>query len=302
MAFVENISGYFNEITSLFSSFGIVDALDIIFVAFIIYEGIKLIRETRAFQLAKGLVLLAVVFFLISVVDMQATAYIFSKVFANVILVLIILFQPELRHAIEHMGRSWTSPLSILGVGENKSVQEDRLRKAIIEISKGCQRLSSSKTGSLIIMENKTLLGDIISTGTITDSEVSHELIGNIFFVNTPLHDGAVIVRDARLYAAGCVLPLTSNTEIPSDLGMRHRAAMGVTEQSDAVAIITSEETGIISICYKGNIERGFTEAQLREKLFEYFLPENGENANSHSGIVRRLLNKLKARGNRDEK
>lgn len=302
MAFVDNISNFFNETASLFSSFGIADALDIIFVAFIIYQGIKLIRETRAFQLAKGLVLLGVVYLLINIVNMQATAYIFSKVFANVILVLIILFQPELRHAIEHMGRSWRSPLSFFGFGESETVQEERLRKAIIEISKACQRLSNSKTGSLIIMENKTLLGDIIKTGTVTDAEISHEIIGNMFFVNAPLHDGAVIIRDARLYAAGCVLPLTQNNDISSDLGMRHRAALGVTEQSDAVAVITSEETGIISVCYKGNIQRGFNEAELREKLMEFFLPENGAKDSSRIGFLHKKIRKKSERGNTREK
>lgn len=272
MTFVENITSLFTKIGSVLSSFGIADALDIIFVAFIIYQAIKLIRETRAFQLAKGLILVAVVFLFVSIIDMQATSYIFKTVFTNVILVLIILFQPELRHAIERMGRSWSSNLSFLGLRDQQMIQEDKIRDSIIEISKACQRMSGNKIGSLTIMENKTLLGDIIKSGTIVDATVSHELIGNIFFPNSPLHDGAAIIRDSKLHAAGCVLPLTQSIDIPSDLGMRHRAALGVTEQSDAVAIITSEETGIISVCYKGEIERGLSEAELREKLFGFFL------------------------------
>ena len=294
MTFVENITSLFSKITSVLSSFGIADALDIILVAFIIYQSIKLIRETRAFQLAKGLLLLAIVYFVITnIIDMQATAYIFSKVFSNVILVLIILFVPELRHAIEHMGRSWSSTLSFFGLGEKKAVSEDKLRTNIIEISKACSRMSVSKTGSLIIIENNTLLGDIIKTGTITDAAISHEIIGNMFFPNSPLHDGAVIIRGERLYAAGCVLPLTQNPEIPSDLGMRHRAALGVTEQSDAVAIITSEETGTISVCYKGSIERGFNEASLRERLFEFFLSDTNDSPKNFGETIKKFIEGL---------
>ena len=268
MNLIENIVTAAQQALSVISSFHWYDVIDILFVAFILYQGIKLIRETRAFQLAKGLVAVGVVYLIANIIGMKATSFIFSRLFADVLILLIVLFQPEIRHAIEHMGRRWRFLDLFLAEDEEKTGEE---RKAIIEIAKACQRMSNSRTGSIIIMEDKILLGDIIETGKIADARITHELIGNIFFPNSPLHDGAAIVRDAKLYAAGCVLPLTDNPEIPSDLGMRHRAAIGVTEQSDAVAIITSEETGIISICYKGNIERGFDEASLRTRLFEFF-------------------------------
>ncbi|MBR6004872.1 MAG: diadenylate cyclase CdaA [Clostridia bacterium] len=268
MNFIDNIVTAAQQTLSVVSSFHWYDLLDILFVAFILYQAIKLIRETRAFQLAKGLVAVGIVYLVANIVGMKATSFLFSRLFADVLILLIVLFQPEIRHAIEHMGRGWRFIDFFLPQNEEK-VSESR--KAIIEIAKACQRMANSKTGSIIIMENKTMLGDIIETGKVADAKITHELIGNIFFPNSPLHDGAAIVRDAKLYAAGCVLPLTDNPEIPSDLGMRHRAAIGVTEQSDAVAIITSEETGIISVCYKGNIERGFDEASLRTKLFEFF-------------------------------
>ena len=268
MNLIENIVTATQQALSVISSFHWYDVIDILFVAFILYQGIKLIRETRAFQLAKGLVAVGVVYLIANIIGMKATSFIFSRLFADVLILLIVLFQPEIRHAIEHMGRRWRFLDLFLAEDEEKTGEA---RKAIIEIAKACQRMSNSRTGSIIIMEDKTLLGDIIETGKVTDAVITHELLGNIFFPNSPLHDGAAIVRDAKLYAAGCVLPLTDNPEIPSDLGMRHRAAIGVTEQSDAVAIITSEETGIISICYKGNIERGFDEASLRTRLFEFF-------------------------------
>ena len=268
MNFIENIVTAAQQTLSVISSFHWYDLLDILFVAFILYQAIKLIRETRAFQLAKGLVAVGIVYLVANIVGMKATSFLFSRLFADVLILLIVLFQPEIRHAIEHMGRGWRLIDFFRPQDEEKAGES---RKAIIEITKACQRMSNSKTGSIIIMENQTRLGDIIETGKVTDAKITHELLGNIFFPNSPLHDGAAIVRDAKLYAAGCVLPLTDNPEIPSDLGMRHRAAVGVTEQSDAVAIITSEETGIISICHKGNIERGFDEASLRTRLFEFF-------------------------------
>lgn len=268
MNFIENIVTAAQQTLSVISSFHWYDLLDILFVAFILYQAIKLIRETRAFQLAKGLVAVGIVYLVANIVGMKATSFLFSRLFADVLILLIVLFQPEIRHAIEHMGRGWRLIDFFRPQDEEKAGES---RKAIIEIAKACQRMSNSKTGSIIIMENQTMLGDIIETGKVTDAKITHELLGNIFFPNSPLHDGAAIVRDAKLYAAGCVLPLTDNPEIPSDLGMRHRAAIGVTEQSDAVAIITSEETGIISICHKGNIERGFDEASLRTRLFEFF-------------------------------
>lgn len=282
----------FNEIMSALSTFRIVDAFDIALVTLILYEAIKLIRDTRAFQLAKGLVALVVVYGIVNIFGMQVSSFIFSKVISNILLILIVLFTPEIRHAIEQVGRNFFQGISIFRTGEEELVKEKR--QGIIEIAKACQRMSDSKTGSLIIMENKTLLGDIISSGTVVDSSISHQLVGNIFFPNSPLHDGAVIVRDARIHAAGCVLPLTQNTDIPSDLGMRHRAAMGVTEQSDAIAIVTSEETGMISVCIGGEIERGLSESELRERLFEIFIPAEEEKSTGVQSLVNNLRRRLK--------
>ncbi len=286
MAFIENMADFFSKLPSL--KFGIADALDIILVAFVLYNGIKLIRETRAFQLVKGLLFLGVVYFLITQIGMQASSYIFRFLFQNVFIILIILFQQEIRQIIERLGKSKFSSLSILFKGSN-SAKNETVSEAIIEIAKAVQRMGDSKTGSLIVMEKEMLLGDVIKTGKSIDAKITHELIGNIFFPKSPLHDGAAIVRDGRLLCAGCVLPLTKNEEISSDLGTRHRAALGMSEQSDAMVVVTSEETGIISVAFKGELKRGLTEAELREMLINYLL-ESSSDSDSDTGAIKKIF------------
>ena len=169
---------------------------------------------------------------------------------------------------------------------KNKVVNE-----AIIEISKAVQRMSDSKTGSLIVMEKELLLGDVIKTGIAIDAVVTHELVGNIFYPNTPLHDGAAIVRNGKLLCAGCVLPLTKNDGISSDLGTRHRAALGMSEQSDAIVVVTSEETGIISVAIGGELIRNLTEAELREKLINHLIDDRKESKiTGEDGVLKKIF------------
>lgn len=286
MAFFENISEFFSKIPSL--SFGITDLLDICLVSFVLYNAIKLVRETRAFQLVKGLLLLAVGYLVIDQLEMQASSYIFRFVFQNIFIILIILFQQEIRQVIERVGKSKFTNISLLLKG-NRVAQEEVVGNAVIEIAKAVQRMSDSKTGSLIVMEKEMLLGDVIKTGKSIDAFVTHELIGNIFFPNSPLHDGAAVVRNGRLLCAGCVLPLTKNDEVSSDLGTRHRAALGMSEQSDAMIIVTSEETGIISVAFKGELIRGLTEAELREKLLNYLI-DSVPDKDSDSGMLKKMF------------
>ncbi len=285
MAFIENIFGFFSKLPSL--KFGIADALDIVLVAFVLYNGIKLIRETRAFQLVKGLLFLGVIYLLISQLEMQASSYMFRLIFQNIFIILIILFQQEIRQVIERLGKSKFSSIGNLfkgsSVADNEIVSE-----AVIETAKAVQRMSDSKTGSLIVFEKEMLLGDVIKTGTAVDAKITHELIGNVFFPKSPLHDGAAIVRDGRLLCAGCVLPLTKNEEISSDLGTRHRAALGMSEQSDALIVVTSEETGIISVALKGELKRNLTEAELRELLLNYLLESSS--GSEDSGTFRKFF------------
>ncbi len=286
MTFFGNIAEFFSKIPSL--SFGITDFLDICLVAFIIYNAIKLIRETRAFQLVKGLLLLGAGYLIIGMLEMQASSYIFRFVFQNIFIILIILFQQEIRQILERVGKSKFTNISLLLKG-NRVAQEETVGNAVIEIAKAVQRMSDSKTGSLIVMEKEMLLGDVIKTGKSIDAFVTHELIGNIFFPNSPLHDGAAVVRNGRLLCAGCVLPLTKSDEVSSDLGTRHRAALGMSEQSDAMVIVTSEETGIISVAFKGELIRGLNEAELREKLLNYLI-DAVPDKDLDSGMLKKLF------------
>ena len=287
MNLFENITDFFTKLPSL--SFGITDLLDILLVSFVLYNGIKLIRETRAFQLVKGLLLLGIAYLIVYQLGMQTSSIIFKVVFQNIFIILIILFQQEIRQIIERVGQSKFIGISWLLKGNN-SEQKEIVSDAIIEIAKAVQRMSSSKTGSLIVMEKELLLGDVIKTGTGVDAKVSHELIGNIFFPNSPLHDGAAVIRNGRLICAGCVLPLTKEDDISSDLGTRHRAAIGMSEQSDAMVIVTSEETGTISLAFRGVLTRNLTEAQLRERLMNYLLKSGPDINVPDCGKIKKLF------------
>ena len=286
MTFFDNISEFFSKLGSL--SFGITDFLDIALISFVVYSAIKLIRETRAFQLVKGLLLLAVAYLVINQLDMQTSSYIFRFLFQNVFIIIVILFQQEIRQVIEKVGNSKFTSLSLILKGSSTD-REKVVNDSINEISKAVQRMSESKTGSLIVMERQTLLGDVIKSGKPVDAFITHELIGNIFFPKSPLHDGAAIVRNGRLVAAGCVLPLTKNTEVSSDLGTRHRAALGMSEQSDAAVVVVSEETGIISLAYQGTLERNLTDSELREKLIN-LLVDNPSDKIIDNGIFKKIF------------
>lgn len=287
MSLFDNISDFFSKLPSL--NFGVADFLDICLVAFIIYHGIKLIRETRAMQLVKGLLLLGAAYLIIYQLEMQSSTYIFRLVFQNIFIVLIILFQQEIRQVVERVGKSKFSALSALlkgGADEKNSV----VTEAVIEVAKAVQRMSDKKIGSLVVFEKETLLGDVIKTGTTVDAKVTHELVGNIFFPNSPLHDGASIIRDGRLLCSGCVLPLTKNENISSELGTRHRAAIGISEVSDAIVVVTSEETGVISYAVKGKLTRNVTEAELREVLLNALIEATPEKLSGDKDMFKKLF------------
>ena len=290
MTAIENIIDFFSKIPSL--KFGITDFLDICLITFLIYNGIKLIRETRAFQLVKGLLLLGAAFVIISALEMQASSFVLSIVFQNIIIVLIVLFQQEIRQILEKVGNSRFSGL-ISFLKSNNSERKAVLSESIIEIAKAVFRMSKTKTGSLIVMEKETLLGDVIKTGKPVDAQITHELIGNIFFPKSPLHDGAAVVREGRLHSAGCVLPLTREN-VASDLGTRHRAALGMSEQSDAMVIVSSEETGIVSVAFKGNLTRGLNESELREMLMNYLVEDSSEESKSEGNIITKFFKGIK--------
>lgn len=268
-------SEFFSEMKNALMSFnGISDILDILFVALIIYGAIVLIRDTKAIQLAKGFILIFIIYAVVSLLKMQASLYLFSLFFPNLLLILVVIFSPEIRHAIESVGRS---SLNNIIKGNDKTKKYEPVSRMINSVCRSCADMSDDKVGALIVFERGSLLGQIIDTGTRIDAEPSVEMIENIFFPKAPLHDGAMIIKDRRICAAGCILPLTANTNINSSLGTRHRAAIGMSEQSDALIVVVSEETGIISVAEKGNLKRNLSDGDLRELLTKTFIPEDND-------------------------
>lgn len=278
---------YFNKIASL--SFGISDILDIIFVAVVIFLGIRLIRGTKALYIVKGLVALALMYLIAIIFNMEVTSYLFKYVFSNIFLLLVIIFQEEIRQLVAKLGRSNLGGIRSVFGGDGAN-SEEVVNSAIVEICKAVQRMSDSKTGALIVMEKGMLSTEITNTGTLVDAAISHELVGNIFYPKSPLHDGAAIVRDGRIYKAGCVLPLAARGDIPSELGTRHRAAIGMSENSDALVVVVSEETGQISVALGGELTRDYTESDLREKMIDYVI--GTANQKENAGLFGKIFRK----------
>jgi diadenylate cyclase len=240
-----------------FSNMTLWSVLDILVVSFIFYKAYMLIKETRAEQLLKGIVLIIALIPISYLLRLDMLYFILNKTLTIGVLSAIIIFQPEIRRVLEHLGRS---------AFDDKHYVNDKeaLIKTINEISFAVQNLSETRTGALIVMEQSTGLNELIGAGTILDANVTSNLLENIFVVNTPLHDGATIIRNNRILASGCVLPLTDNNTINKKLGTRHRAALGLSEVSDALIIIVSEETGVISLAINGRITRGYDKERLK--------------------------------------
>lgn len=256
---------FWNQIVYAVSNIRVFDVIDIIVIAYLIYKAIQFLRETRAGQLAKGIIVLVAVYLIAKWFDLAVLRWVLAFVFNSAIVALAVIFQPELRRMLEKIGQ--------IKVGSNQLVdsEDESIKSAVECICKAAGNMKESKTGALIVFERQTQLGEIINTGTIIDAKPSVSMVCNVFYPKSPLHDGAVVVRDGRLYAAGCILPLTQNNNISSHLGTRHRAAIGMTENSDAIVLVVSEETGNISIAYNGKMTRNYTAAtayaELNDKL-----------------------------------
>ncbi len=255
------------------------DIIDIALVAFFLYSAIQLVRETRAAQLVKGILLFFIFFLIASVCHLTTISYILQYVFQYGLIAIAIIFQPEIRRALEKVGRSKIPILDILNRQATEDV-ESKWRYCIDPICEACYRLSCDKIGALIVIERATRLGESVERAVVIDSIPSVSLITNIFFPNSPLHDGGLIIRDGRLYAASCFFQPSDKVENIS-LGSRHRAALGVSEVSDAIVIVVSEETGIISVATEGNLMRNFTKETLKDYLSHhlplYEVDENGK-------------------------
>lgn len=295
MTYLEGIVSFFQQAVGVIGSFRISDFLDICLVAFVVYSVVKLVRETRAIQLFKGILLFAVVYVVITVLEMQASSYLFKSVASNAIVCLVIIFSPEIRHALESVGRRSLTSLSPFNFSKNsREMVNEKLNNMITEVCRCVSSMSEKKIGALLVFERKTLLGQVIETGTAVDAEVTEELLGTVFFPKTPLHDGAAIVRLDRLAAAGCILPLTKNNELSKELGTRHRAAIGMSEESDAIVVVVSEETGYISFVEKGKIKRDITSAELRAILQEHLIVKEQEKSNKLTGRIASIFKKKK--------
>lgn len=254
---------FFDYILKFSHLLRISDVIDVLIVAVIFYYLINLLRETRAMQLVKGIVFLFIVFFLSQWLKLNALNCILGGAMQIGAFAVIVIFQPELRNLLERMGRFTVG--NIIDFAADNS--EEELFGVIDSIAIASENMSRTKTGALIVLEQSTRLGEFISTGTMLDANVSSGLLENIFVPNTPLHDGAVIIRGNKIITAGCLLPLTANNNLSRDLGTRHRAAIGLSEVTDAIIIVVSEETGKISIARNGSLTRNLSGDSLSKAL-----------------------------------
>ena len=268
-----------NFLVTSIKNISIWSVLDILVVAFIFYKGYMLVKETRAEQLLKGILLIIALFPISYLLKLDMLYFILNKTITIGVLAVVIIFQPEIRRALEHIGRSTFDDI------HNSQTIEERT-KVITEIVNAMSNLAETKTGALVAIEQGTGLGDVFESGTILDAEVSANLLENIFVVNTPLHDGATIIKNRRIYAAGCVLPLTNNNSINKKLGTRHRAAIGLSENSDALVIVVSEETGVISLAVNGRLTRNYDKEKLKSILLKIMEKRDGKKVKSASEKV----------------
>ncbi len=261
----------FNYIVKYMTIFGIWDAVDIIIVSYLAYKLITFSRRTNAGQVVKGILLLLVVMQISSFLGLNLLNFLLVNTMQLGLLAVVIVFQPELRKALERVGSKRFTQFTL-----DKEADESTIEHAIIQTVDACKSLSWSRFGALIVFEREIRLTNIVRTGTLIDSEVSSELMKNIFYPKAPLHDGALIIQNGRVASAGCMLPLSGNTNLSKQLGMRHRAGVGMSENSDAVVVVVSEETGSVSVAIGGMLKRHLAPETL-EKLLRNELMQNSD-------------------------
>ena len=261
--YMENvITSIYNYAVSTISLFEINDIIDILIVAYIFYKILMFAKDSRAGQVINGILVLLILTKLSDVLKLHSLSWLFKNILTVGPIAVLVVFQPELRAGLEHIGRSKFNPLITTPLNENI------LRKNIDEITDAMYSLSKDKIGALIIIERQSKLGEIIRTGTSLNADISSQLLMNIFSPNTPLHDGAVVIRENHIKSASCFLPLTERTDLSKSLGTRHRAGIGISEISDCISIMVSEETGQVSIAMNGNLIRGIKELDFKNTLF----------------------------------
>ena len=273
MDVMEVLMGLLNRLGNFVFSLRLLDVLDILVCAYLIYRLLLLVRKTNSSRLLKG-VLVVIAALWLSTDRLPALNFALTHVVEWGILALIILFQPEIRRVLEQVG---SSQLPFLQLFSKPQVDRQTIEEAIAQTVSACGDMSKSRTGALIVFERKNQTDEILRSGTKLDAEVSSELLKNIFFVKAPMHDGAVIIREGRVLGAGCMLPLSRNVNLSRDLGMRHRAGIGMSENSDAVVVLVSEETGSISVAVGGMLKRHLMTETLEQLLRNELLPQPEE-------------------------
>ena len=287
LAFLESIGNYLLLIR-------VSDVLDIVIIAFLVYNLLRMVKSTRAENILKGVVAFLLVLWMVDILQLNTIAYIMKNLVQVGILAIIILFQPEIRQILEKVGSRNIKLLRVF----NDPKQQSELETAIDQTVIACSEMSQSKTGVLIVFERDIHLDDMVRSGTTLDAAVSSELLKNIFFVKAPMHDGAVIIRHGRILGAGCMLPLSKNVNLSRDLGMRHRAGIGMSENSDAVVVIVSEETGSLSVAIGGMLKRHLKPETLSKLLRNELMPQEDEaEEKPRRTLAERLTFKRKGEG-----
>lgn len=287
--FFETIYALWNQLIDAILNISVFDVVDILIIAFLIYKAIEFLRDTRAGQLVKGIALLVLAFLFAMAFDLVTLKWLLSKVLDYAIIIVAIIFQPEIRRLLEKVGRS---NFKFFGKQQSLDEEAERAKQCIDAVCKSATVMADKRIGALIVFERKTMLGEIINTGTLVNADASSELIENVFFPKSPLHDGALIIRNGTLCAAGCILPLTANNNLNSQLGTRHRAAIGMSENSDAVVLVVSEETGTISLARNGRIDREFNSVTLKEELYLALLQTDDKKKNFFMDILYKFKKK----------
>ncbi|MBQ3264183.1 MAG: diadenylate cyclase CdaA [Ruminococcus sp.] len=286
MSISDVLHDMWDTIWATLKTFEFKDAVDIVIVALILYYLFRLFRQSRAGQLVKGVIILLVTLAIATIANLTMVKFILKSVFEFAVIILVVVFQPELRQGLERLGRSNRTLRNFVNTSSSQN-PETVVYKAIGDVADSCAIFSKSRTGALIVFERDSLLNEIAGSGTTLNSETSPALLGNIFFNKAPLHDGACIIREGKILSAGCILPLTKSLDISADLGTRHRAAIGLSEETDAVVVVVSEETGSISIALGGKLTRDYNRNTLYDELVELIIPGERERSNLFSVIFK---------------
>jgi diadenylate cyclase len=295
---MEGVWSFLKDIGNYLLLIKVTDLLDIAIIAFLVYKLLKLVRSTRAESILKGVAIFLLALALSFLLNLRGIYYILSHMVEWGVLALIILFQPEIRRILEQLGSRNFKFLRFFTPEHKISEMEQAIEQTVV----ACEEMSKTRTGVLIVFERKMLLDDMVRSGTKLDASVSAELLKNIFFVKAPMHDGAVIIREGRILGAGCVLPLSKNVNLSRDLGMRHRAGIGMSENTDAVIVIVSEETGSISVAVGGMLKRHLMPGTLEKLLENELLPQVEEEQDKRPFALSELFSNKKNGGQDGEK